>query len=79
MDRAFALLEDLVAVLKEEKDSEIVYRSLVAAGTFMTLGDEAKTAAKDVFDISTVLKKVGSSSKEPRVKALVKEVEVLLA
>ena len=61
----------------KEKDSEAVYRSLVALGTLVTtLGDEAKTAAREVYEIERVLTKVldAGLGREPRVKNVVSEI-----
>lgn len=78
LDRAFALLEDLSSLLGAEKDSEAVYRALVALGTFITLGEEAATAAREVYEVPKVLSKVGTTNKEPRIKAVTREIEGLM-
>ena len=78
-DRAFALLDDLTRLLNSEKDSEAVYRSLVAVGTFLGLGDEVKTAAKEVYAVQKAMDKVSATNKEPRIKGVIKEIEGLLA
>ena len=78
-DRAFSLLEDLTGLLKGEKDSEAVYRALVALGTLVGLGEEVKAAAKEVYEVQDVLGKVKARNQEPRIKGVVGEIERLLA
>ncbi|KAB8075950.1 PUL domain-containing protein [Aspergillus leporis] len=77
-ERGLVLLAELVQMIVGEKDSEAVYRSLVALGTLTTgLGEEVKSAAKDVYDIGQVLGNVSSSSpgKEPRIKSIIGEIK----
>ncbi|KAE8145894.1 PUL domain-containing protein [Aspergillus avenaceus] len=76
-ERGLALLAELVQMIVGEKDSEAVYRSLVALGTLIKgLGEEIKSAAKDVYDVSQVLGNVSNSSvgKEPRIKSVIGEI-----
>ena len=79
LDRALTILGDLTNLLGVEKDSEAVYRALVATGTLLVLGEEVQTAAREVYEIQTVLRKVETVNKEPRIKAVIKEIEGLLA
>merc|ERR1712187_283714 len=70
-ERGLVLIEELTKMLSGEKDSEAVYRSLVALGTLIkSLGEEVKSAAKDVYDVGSILGNVSGSAigKEPRVK-----------
>ena len=70
------LVEELSKMLSVEKDSEAVYRSLVALGTLIkALGEEVKTAAKEIYDVGAILGKVSGSGigKEPRIKGVVGE------
>lgn len=81
-ERGLVLIEELTKMLLGEKDSEAVYRSLVALGTLIkSLGEEVKSAAKDVYDVGSVLGNVSGSAigKEPRVKGVVGEVRESLA
>lgn len=76
-ERGLVLIEELTKMLSGEKDSEAVYRSLVALGTLIkSLGEEVKSAAKDVYDVGSVLRDVSGSAigKEPRVKGIVGEI-----
>ena len=78
LDRAFEVLHDLTALLGSEKDSEAVYRALVAVGTFFVLGEEVAAAAKEVYELPRVLEKVGAANKEPRIKAVIGEIQALM-
>lgn len=81
-ERGLVLIEELTKMLLGEKDSEAVYRSLVALGTLIkSLGEEVKSAAKDVYDVGSVLGNVSGSAigKEPRVKGVVGEIRESLA
>lgn len=81
-ERGLVLIEELTKMLSGEKDSEAVYRSLVALGTLIkSLGEEVKSAAKDVYDVGSILGNVSGSAigKEPRVKGVIGEIKELLA
>ncbi|KAJ5609569.1 hypothetical protein N7528_010136 [Penicillium herquei] len=80
-ERGFVLLEELTKIVSREKDSEAVYRGLVALGTLVkALGEEVKSAAKEIYEIKTVLTRVSGSAsgKEPRVKGIVEEIRQAL-
>lgn len=77
-DRALTLLEDLAEMVSEATDSEAIYRSLVAAGSLLTLGEELQVAAKEVFGFEDALAKVEQRTQEPRIKGLVVEIKGLL-
>ncbi|KAE8354825.1 PUL domain-containing protein [Aspergillus coremiiformis] len=80
-ERGLVLLGELVQIITGEKDSEAVYRSLVALGTLtMGLSEEVKSAATDVYDTRQVLGNVSSSGpgKEPRIKSIIDEIGELL-
>ncbi|EER40669.1 ubiquitin homeostasis protein lub1 [Histoplasma capsulatum H143] len=80
-EKALLLLDELGKLLIKEKDSEAIYRVLVALGTLVTaLGEEVKTAAKEIYDINTALSKVisGGFGREPRVKSVVNEIRSAL-
>ncbi|KAL4916840.1 PUL domain-containing protein [Aspergillus aurantiobrunneus] len=75
--RGLVLLEELARVLSGEKDSEAVYRSLVALGTTVKeLESEVKAAAKEVYDFGATLQTISSSGlgKEPRIKGIIAEI-----
>lgn len=76
-ERALQLLEELSRIFGTEKDSEAVYRGLVALGTLIVAsGEEVKSAAKDIYELDKILSKVSSSSagREPRVKGVIGEI-----
>jgi phospholipase A-2-activating protein len=71
------LLEELTRVLSKEKDSEAVYRCLVALGTLVKeLDTEIKAAAKEVYDFGAISRTILSSGlgKEPRIKSILGEI-----
>ncbi|KAL4806162.1 PUL domain-containing protein [Aspergillus unguis] len=76
--RGLVVLEELARMLSGEKDSEAVYRNLVAVGTLVKgLDNEVKQAAKEVYDLGSVLKTISSSGlgKEPRIKGIIGEIQ----
>ncbi|KAJ5665557.1 uncharacterized protein N7477_008005 [Penicillium maclennaniae] len=80
-ERGLILLEELCEIVAGEKDSEAVYRGLVSLGTLVkALGAEVKSAAKDIFEIESILSRVSSSAvgKEPRVKGIIGEIKETL-
>ncbi|GAM36536.1 WD repeat protein [Talaromyces pinophilus] len=76
-DRALQILEELSKIFATEKDSEAVYRGLVALGTLVVASsEEVKSAAKEIYELENILSKVSSSSagREPRVKGVIGEI-----
>ena len=78
IDRGVALADDLSALLGRERDSEAVYRGLVALGTLLTLGEDVQAATKEVYGVEEVLQKAEGGVKEPRIKAVVKDIREML-
>lgn len=81
-ERGLVLVEQLARMLADEKDSEVVYRCLVALGTFAAgLGEEVSSAAKDVYDVRSVLDKISGTGlgKEPRIKGVIGEIRECLS
>jgi phospholipase A-2-activating protein len=72
--RGLTLAEDLCGLLKREKDSEAIYRALVALGTVLLLGDEVRQGANEVFGVQEALVRAESGVKEPRIKGVVREI-----
>ena len=72
-DRALTLLDDTTKIINSATDSEALYRSLVAAGTLLTLGDDFRSAAREVFDLEQCLAQAEAKIKEPRIKSVVAE------
>ncbi|KAF8860264.1 PFU-domain-containing protein [Acephala macrosclerotiorum] len=77
-EHVLALLDTLGKILSTQSDSEVVYRSLVAAGTLLTLDDEIKSAAKDVYGIEKSISTAVSKAVDLRIKNLAGEIRVLL-
>ena len=77
-ERALVLLEQLSRVLSSEKDSEAIYRGLVALGTLIFLGGDVKSAANDVGDTLDKISGAGIG-KEPRIKSVIGEIHESLA
>jgi phospholipase A-2-activating protein len=76
-EQSLQLLEELFKIFVNEKDSEAVYRGLVALGTLMKAsGEEVKSAAKEVYELDKILSNISSSSagREPRVKGVIGEI-----
>lgn len=74
---ALQILEELSKIFAIEKDSEAVYRGLVALGTLVIAsGEEVKSAAKEIYELENTLNKVSSSGagREPRVKGVIGEI-----
>jgi phospholipase A-2-activating protein len=78
-DSAITILDDLTKILKTTKDSEAIYRALVAAGTLLSLGDEVQEAAKSIYDLPGAVDSALKKAKEPRIQGVVKEIRALLA
>lgn len=77
-DRGLLLLDDLAGIMASATDSEALYRSLVAAGTLLTLGEEMQIAAKEVYDVPSTLRKIEQGIKEARIQAVIAEIRSVL-
>lgn len=77
--RAATLLTDLTVLLSNSKiiDSETLYRGLVAVGTLLRV-PPAEGVQVDGAAIEAAVKRAVGSSKEPRIKGLASELELLL-
>jgi phospholipase A-2-activating protein len=73
-----AWLEVLAEILNEQKDAEVLYRALVAAGTFLEVAPEVKSAAQEVYGVGVAVKNAVEKSVDPRIKNLGREIAVLL-
>ena len=78
-ERALTLLDDVIKLVDAASDAEAVYRGLVAAGTLLYVHNESREAARDVLGFRAVAAKAAERVKEPRTKAVVSEIEALLA
>lgn len=63
----------LAAVLQEQQDSEVLYRAVVALGTLLTAGKEAKASG-----LAALLDRASQASSEDRVKSAAAECRRLL-
>lgn len=79
VNRAMTLLDELVRIINSAKDSEALYRALVGVGTLLSLGKDFRDSAKGAVDVEKALKKVESTSVEPRSKNVVREIRDELA
>lgn len=80
-ERGLQLVDELSKILSNEKDSEAIYRGLVALGTLVKeIGDEVRAAARDVYDLKNILNRVLNSGagREPRIKGVVEEIRRVL-
>lgn len=80
-ERGLVLLEELTQIISGEKDSEAVYRALVALGTLVTaLGEEVRSAATEVYEVKGILARASASGpgKEPRIKGIISEIREAL-
>ena len=73
--RAAAVANQVVDLLDKVGDSETVYRSLVALGTLLALGNEFRKEVAQAKNVTGLLSKVeqGPVGKETRVKAVITE------
>ncbi|OBT58170.1 hypothetical protein VE04_01263 [Pseudogymnoascus sp. 24MN13] len=77
-EQSVAWLECLAGILSEQKDSEVLYRAMIATGTLLGLGDEVRTAAKEVYGIDKAVTKALGKAVDPRIKNVGKEIKELL-
>lgn len=75
--RAAAVVNGAVQLLRPDRDSETVYRALVAAGTLFSLGNEFRTSAAQSRNIPGLLDGLKGSAlgKESRIGALIEEIK----
>lgn len=78
-DRALTLLDDLTNIINSVEEPEALYRALVGAGTLLSLGEDFRAAAQEVFDFEKALARAEKISQEERVKAVVTEMRDELA
>lgn len=77
-EHVLAVVDTLGKILSSQTDSEAVYRALVATGTLLTLDDEIKSAAKDVYGIEKSITTAVGKAMDPRIKNLAGEIRGLL-
>jgi phospholipase A-2-activating protein len=77
-EQALAIIEVLGKILDTQADSEVVYRALVAIGTLMEVGEEVRTAAKEVYNIDKSISTAVSKASDPRIRNVAKEIKQYL-
>jgi phospholipase A-2-activating protein len=77
-EHVLAVLDTLAKIISTQNDSEAVYRALVAVGTLLTLDDEIKSAAKDVYGIEKAVNTAVGKASDPRIRNVAAEIRVLL-
>jgi phospholipase A-2-activating protein len=77
-EHVIALIDILGKILSTQKDSEAVFRALVATGTLLTLDEETKSAAKDVYSIEWSISTALAKALDPRIKNAAREIAALL-
>ncbi|KAL1596645.1 WD repeat protein Lub1 [Paraconiothyrium brasiliense] len=73
-DRVLSLLDDLNKILHGAKDSEAIYRALVATGTLLSLDSDFCEAGRDILQLPSAISAAEKQAKEPRVKNVVAEI-----
>lgn len=77
-DQVLALIDILGKILSTQNDSEVVYRSLVALGTVLSLDAETKSAGKDIYEIEKVLSGAVAKASDPRIRNVSREIAAIL-
>ncbi|KAI1006969.1 Ubiquitin homeostasis protein [Podosphaera aphanis] len=77
-DQSSAILDALVNIIKKQSDSEVIYRALVALGTFLGSDKDLKTAAIEIFDSKSVLNTAMAKASDPRIRKVGREALDLL-
>lgn len=75
--RALLVLGGLTIFLSRMTDCEAVYRSLVAAGTLLTINRDVRQAAIDSYAIKDTAIRAESQTQDARVRKIVKEIQNL--
>ncbi|KAI4719113.1 PFU-domain-containing protein [Aureobasidium sp. EXF-10727] len=75
--RAAAVVNAALNIIKPDGDSEAVYRALVAVGTLMSLGSEFRKEVAQAKDMGSLLQGIEKSAlgKENRIKAVTNEMK----
>lgn len=77
-DQVLALIDTLGKILSTQNDSEVVYRSLVALGTLLSLDDETKSAGKEIYSVEKIISGAVAKASDPRVKNVSREIAGIL-
>ena len=77
-EHVLAVLDTLGKILNSQNDSEVVFRALVATGTLLTLDEEVRSAAKDVYDIPKSIITAVNKASDPRNRNAAAEIREIL-
>ncbi|KAI9046814.1 hypothetical protein LZ554_008895 [Drepanopeziza brunnea f. sp. 'monogermtubi'] len=77
-DYALAIEEILGKILTKEKDSEVLFRALMALGTVICVDEEVKNAAANVYEVGKAVEAAVKKAPEPRIKNAAREIGELL-
>ena len=77
-EHVIKIIESLGNILSKQVDAEAVYRAMVATGTLLTLDDETRSAAKDVYNIEKSISIAVAKAMDPRIKNAAREIAGLL-
>ncbi|KAG9241958.1 WD40-repeat-containing domain protein [Calycina marina] len=77
-EQALAVVDTLRRILTTQKDSEVIFRALVAVGTIVGVDAEVKSAAKDIYEAEKAMETALGKASEPRIKQLVAEIKGIL-
>jgi phospholipase A-2-activating protein len=72
------VLDTLTKILSTQNDSEAVYRALVATGTLLTVDDDIKSAARDVYGVEKAVATAVGKASDPRIRNVAGEIRGLL-
>jgi phospholipase A-2-activating protein len=77
-EHVLAVLDTLGKILSLQNDSEVIFRALVATGTLLTMDEEVRSAAKDVYDISKSIATAVNKASDPRNRNAATEIKEIL-
>ncbi|POS88025.1 hypothetical protein EPUL_001450 [Erysiphe pulchra] len=77
-DLTIAVVDMLSNLLSNQVDSEVIYRALVAMGTLISIDEDVKLAAKDIYSATSVVEKAMNKASDPRIRNVGQEVLDLL-
>lgn len=77
-EHVIAIIDTLSKILSTQTDSEAIFRSLVATGTLLTLDEETRSAAKDVYGVEKSMSTAVAKAADPRIKNVAREIAGLL-
>lgn len=78
-EHILAILDVLNQIIAAQNDSEVVYRALVALGTVLTVGEEVRSAAKEIYGVKGSVDTAVGKASDARIKRVAGEIKELLA